>query len=290
MTTAMPPPNDSWTKLWDVFHDARALEGEARAAFIRTACADDSALKAEVEKLLAGLDNAASFMERPPQIVPDVVGADDEMGADLGRYQIQRLVGEGGMGLVYEARQTEPIQRQVAIKLIKPGNGSQEILARFENERQAMALMTHPGIAQVYDAGLTEDGRPFFVMEYIDGIAIDAYCDSQRLSIQARLRLFSDVCAAVAHAHQKGVIHRDIKPSNILVFAEDADPRVKVIDFGIAKAIQSAEPNQNWTSAGRVIGTRGYMSPEQSASEGADVDTRTDVFALGVLLDLLISG
>ncbi|MEL6363933.1 MAG: serine/threonine-protein kinase [Pseudomonadota bacterium] len=280
-----------WARVWEIFHDARERPAEERAAFVATACDGDAALQDEVESLLSSLDEDPGFLAAPLDVtVEDVPTPEASIGVRIGPYALKRLVGEGGMGVVYEAEQTDPVRRTVALKLIRLGMDSREVVGRFLNERQALALMRHPAIAQVYDAGVADDGRPYFVMEMVDGRSIDTYCDENALSVADRLKLFIGLCDGVHHAHQKGVIHRDLKPSNILVTDDTGAPAVKVIDFGIAKAVQSAEPNQNWTLAGRVIGTHGYMSPEQSASEGADVDIRTDVFALGVLLDLLISG
>src|SRR5256714_1669440 len=202
-----------------------------------------------------------------------------------GRYKLLEQIGEGGMGAVWVADQTEPVRRRVALKLIKPGMDSRQVLSRFEAERQALALMDHPNIAKVYDGGMTDEGRPYFVMEYVRGVPITEYCDSARLSIEERLRLFIPVCQAVQHAHQKGIIHRDLKPSNILVCLYDGQPVPKVIDFGLAKAIhQPLTEHTLHTAHGLIIGTPLYMSPEQAELNNLDVDTRTDTYALGVLL------
>ncbi|SPE28920.1 putative Calcium/calmodulin-dependent protein kinase [Candidatus Sulfopaludibacter sp. SbA3] len=209
----------------------------------------------------------------------------------FGPYTILRVLGEGGMGTVYLAEQQEPIHRQVALKVVKPGMDTRQILTRFSYERQALALMDHPNIAHVYDAGATEKGRPYFVMEYINGVAITDYCDSHRLNTAERLELFVPVCQAVQHAHQKGVIHRDLKPSNVLVTEQDGRPVPKVIDFGIAKAIdQRAGEETMLTQFGQFVGTPEYISPEQADVVTNDVDTSSDVYSLGVLLYELLVG
>ena len=209
----------------------------------------------------------------------------------IGPYRIARLLGEGGMGTVFEAEQLEPVHRKVALKLIKHGMDSNQVLARFESERQALALMNHPNIARVLDMGSTDDGRPYFVMDYVAGLPITDYCDLHRLGTKARLELLLQVCDAVQHAHQKGIIHRDIKPSNVLVTAETGSPMVKVIDFGVAKAIaQRLTERTLFTEVGQFIGTPAYISPEQAEMTGLDVDTRTDVYSLGVLAYELLTG
>ena len=225
-------------------------------------------------------DSAASPRPSAPAVPAERIDA----------YHIRRLLGEGGMGAVYEAEQLEPVRRRVALKVIKLGMDTREIVARFEAERQALALMDHPGIARIYDAGATEDGRPYFAMELVDGVHITTYCDQHRLSTRERLQLFVQVCAAVQHAHQKGIIHRDLKPSNILVTTRDDAPGPKIIDFGIAKAVGGTLTDITLiTHHGMVMGTPAYMSPEQ-AEGGLDVDTRTDVYALGVLLYEMLAG
>jgi len=209
----------------------------------------------------------------------------------IGRYKLIRMLGEGGMGVVYLAEQEHPIKRQVALKVIRPGMDSKRVIVRFDAERQALALLDHPNIAHVYEAGTTEAGRPYFVMEYIQGSPITAYCDERRLPVEERLRLFQQVCDAVQHAHQKGIIHRDIKPSNILVAAEGNKPIPKIIDFGVAKAV--AEPLTEQTLATEdslLLGTPEYMSPEQADMANEDIDTRSDVYSLGVMLYVLLTG
>ncbi|HYV27951.1 MAG TPA: serine/threonine-protein kinase, partial [Candidatus Eisenbacteria bacterium] len=203
----------------------------------------------------------------------------------IGRYKLLERIGEGGFGEVYMAEQIEPVQRKVAFKIIKAGMDSRQIIARFEAERQALALMDHPNIAKVLDAGTTETGRPYFVMELVRGIAITSYCDQKRLSTTERLKLFIEVCHAVQHAHQKGIIHRDIKPSNVLVTLHDGKAVPKVIDFGISKALgQKLTDKTLFTGFGQMIGTPAYMSPEQAELSGLDMDTRSDIYSLGVLL------
>ncbi len=209
----------------------------------------------------------------------------------IGSYRILRVLGEGGMGIVYEADQVEPVRRRVALKILKPGMDTKQILARFEAERQALAVMEHPNIAKVLDAGATEGGRPYFAMELVHGVRLTDYCDQHRLPIRQRLELFIDVCHAIQHAHQKGVIHRDLKPSNVLVTEREKKPTPMVIDFGIAKAISQPLTERTLvTEHGQALGTPAYMSPEQAAMSGLDVDTRTDVYSLGVMLYELLVG
>src|SRR6204780_324087 len=210
---------------------------------------------------------------------------------DFGRYHIVRALGEGGMGTVYLAEQREPIRRWVALKVVKLGMDTGEVLARFAKERQALAMMDHPNIARIFDAGATPKGRPYFVMEYIEGVPITQYCDGKRMTIGQRLQLFLAVCRAVQHAHQKGVIHRDLKPSNVLVTEQEGAPLQKVIDFGIAKATdQWAVANTLLTQFGQMVGTPEYASPEQAEVMTGDVDERSDVYSLGVLLYELLIG
>ena len=216
----------------------------------------------------------------------------EKSGDRIGRYKLLEQIGEGGCGVVYMAEQEEPIRRRVALKVIKPGMDSKQVLARFEAERQVLALMDHPNIAKVLDAGATEKGRPYFVMELVKGIPITRYCDENRLSTNVRLELFAQVCQAIQHAHQKGIIHRDIKPSNILIAEHDGKPVPKIIDFGIAKATagQTLTNNTLFTSLDQFIGTPAYMSPEQAKLSGLDIDTRSDIYSLGVLLYELLTG
>jgi non-specific serine/threonine protein kinase/serine/threonine-protein kinase len=217
--------------------------------------------------------------------------AASEIGRSIGPYRLLKKIGQGGMGEVYEAQQSSPISRRVALKLIKQGMDTRQVVARFESERQALALMNHRSIAQVLDAGATEEGRPFFVMELVRGVPIDRYCDDARLATEDRLRLFLQVCDGVQHAHQKGIIHRDLKPSNVLVAVDGDDARAKIIDFGVAKATaQPLTENTMFTQLGQMIGTPEYMSPEQAEMSTADIDTRSDIYSLGVILYQLLCG
>lgn len=269
---------------------------EERAAFLSAACKDDQDLRRRVERLLAAHPKAGSFLEGPARPAEEETAAyaltGEQVGTVIaGRYKLLEQIGEGGMGTVWVAEQTQPVRRKAALKLIKPGMDSKTVLSRFEAERQALALMDHPNIAKVLDGGTTATGRPFFVMEYVKGIPFTKYCDDTRLSIAERLALFVPVCQAVQHAHQKGVIHRDLKPSNILVCLYDGKPVPKVIDFGLAKAIhQPLTDHTLHTAHGAMMGTPLYMSPEQAEFNNFDVDTRTDIYALGVILYELLTG
>jgi len=214
-----------------------------------------------------------------------------EIGSTIGCYKLLSVLGEGGFGMVYLAEQQHPIKRLVALKVIKPGMDTKQVIARFETERQALAMLDHPHIARVFDAGATEAGRPYFAMEYVKGIPITEYCDKYKLNTQERLRLFIPLCQAIQHAHQKGIIHRDIKPSNALVMIHDEKPIPKIIDFGVAKALnQRLTERTLFTEQGQFIGTPEYMSPEQAEVTGLDVDTRSDIYSLGVLLYELLTG
>jgi serine/threonine protein kinase len=220
-----------------------------------------------------------------------VLSDSEEVGKRIGRYKLLQIIGEGGCGVVYMAEQETPVRRKVALKVIKLGMDTKNVIARFEAERQALALMDHPNIARVLDAGATEKGRPFFVMELVRGIKLTDYCDEHQFDPQKRLELFLQVCQAIQHAHQKGVVHRDIKPSNILVTMLDGSPVPKVIDFGIAKAIEGRLTDQTlFTAYEHFVGTPAYMSPEQAQLSGMDVDTRSDIYSLGVLLYELLTG
>jgi WD40 repeat protein/serine/threonine protein kinase len=264
---------------------------EERAAFLDQACHDNPALRARLEVLLEGYFGAAGFLpdlpiERPPR---DTVS--EKPGDRIGRFKLREKIGEGGCGVVYVAEQEEPVRRKVALKIIKVGLDTQNVIARFEAERQALAMMDHPNIAKVYDAGATETGRPYFVMELVRGRKITDYCDQNQLSTRERLELFIKVCQAVQHAHQKGIIHRDLKPSNILVTFNDGAPAPKVIDFGIAKATSGKLTNHTvYTDLHQFIGTPAYMSPEQATMTSQDIDTRSDIYSLGVLFYELITG
>jgi eukaryotic-like serine/threonine-protein kinase len=278
-----------------IFLHAAGLGPAARAAYLHEACGRDPPMRSRVEALLAAHDRLGA--DTPP--VPGVestadpgAAATERPGAVLsGRYKLLEEIGQGGMGTVWMAQQTEPVKRLVAVKLIKPGMDSKQVLARFEAERQALALMDHPNIAKVHDAGTTPDGRPFFVMELVKGIPITRYCDDQHLTPRQRLELFVPVCHAIQHAHQKGVIHRDLKPSNVLVAHYDDRPVPKVIDFGVAKATGAQLTEETLhTGFGAVVGTVEYMSPEQATFNQLDIDTRSDIYSLGVLLYELLTG
>jgi serine/threonine protein kinase/WD40 repeat protein len=272
---------------------AEALEqssAEARMAFLDRACGSDAALRRRVEALLKSHEQADAFL-RPPPAATVTQPAPERPGSWIGPYKLLQQLGEGGMGVVFMAEQAEPVRRRVALKVIKPGLDSAQVLARFEAERQALALMDHPNIARVYDAGETEGGRPYFVMELVHGVPLTRYCDENRLSPRQRLELFVPLCQAIQHAHQKGVIHRDIKPTNILVTLHDGRPVPKVIDFGVAKAIdQRLTERTLFTQFGTTVGTLEYMAPEQAEMSGLGVDTRSDVYSLGVLLYELLTG
>ena len=265
-----------------------------REAYLHEACQGDTQLQQDVKSLLAADDSAGQFLEGSPiscEVTLDAGPLAEGPGTLIGPYKILEKIGEGGMAVVYMAQQEQPLRRRVALKLIKLGMDTKEVIARFEAERQVLALMDHPNIAKVYDAGATETGRPFFVMELVRGVSITEYCDKNHLNTRGRLELFISVCQAVHHAHQKGIIHRDIKPSNIMVTLHDGEPVVKVIDFGIAKAVnQQLTEKTVFTRYAQMIGTPEYMSPEQAEMSGLDVDTRTDVFSLGVLLYELLTG
>jgi hypothetical protein len=263
---------------------------QERAAYLDKACGNDHALRDEVESLIASHFADDTFMNSPAEPLWLEARAERE-GGMIGRYKLLRQIGEGGFGTVYLAEQCQPVKRLVALKVIKPGMDSKEIIARFEVERQALAMMDHGHIAKVHDAGTTEGGRPYFVMEWVNGEPITKYCTDSHLDIPDRVELFTDVCAAVQHAHQKGIIHRDLKPSNILVSSHDGKAVVKVIDFGIAKAIGSENTgNTIFTQFGRMIGTPQYMSPEQAETHAPAVDTRSDIYSLGVILYELLTG
>ncbi len=289
--------NDRLHRIEELFHKARVLDPADRASFLDEECDAALDLRAEVESLLAHTDSGTSRMKlRPDDSVTKAVLVDrgpvsEGPGTRIGPYKILQQIGEGGFGVVYMAEQQEPVQRRVALKIIKLGMDTKQVIARFEAERQALAMMDHPNIARVLDAGATETGRPYFVMELVKGISVTEYCDKGKLSMRQRLDLFLDVCHAVQHAHQKGVIHRDIKPSNVLVTLHDTRPVPKVIDFGIAKATSHRLTEKTlFTEFRYFIGTPEYMSPDQAEISGLDVDTRTDIYSLGVLLYELLTG
>jgi serine/threonine protein kinase len=278
-----------------IFWEAAQLApGAERDDYLARACGDDRELRQRVEKLVRAQPKVEGFLERPfagPAPTPDLAVVREGPGDRIGPYKLLEQIGEGGMGLVFMAEQTEPVRRKVALKVLKPGMDTRQVVARFEAERQALALMDHPNIAKVLDAGETASGRPYFVMELVRGVAVTDFCDQHRLDPRARLHLFVSVCRAVQHAHQKGVMHRDLKPSNILVTLHDTVPVPKVIDFGVAKAIgQPLTERTLFTRFAQMVGTPMYMSPEQAEMNGLDVDTRSDVYALGVLLYELLTG
>ncbi|HEY3913608.1 MAG TPA: serine/threonine-protein kinase [Verrucomicrobiae bacterium] len=280
-----------------VFNAARVLPVEKRGAYLDGACADDPDLRQRVEALLLSHDEATGFLENPPDHVTLMrtavltVSATEKIGDKIGRYKLLQQIGEGGCGVVYMAEQLEPVRRKVAIKIIKLGMDTKQVIARFEAEQQALALMDHPNIAKVLDAGATDTGRPYFVMDLVRGIRITEFCDKNTLATHERLNLFIQVCHAIQHAHQKGIIHRDIKPSNVLVTLDDGVPLPKVIDFGIAKATQERLTDKTlFTAFEQFIGTPAYMSPEQAEMNAQGVDTRSDIYSLGVLLYELLTG
>ncbi|MES2694400.1 MAG: serine/threonine-protein kinase, partial [Verrucomicrobiota bacterium] len=290
--TPLPPSEES------IFAQALALPAAERSAFIAQACGADVALRLAVEALLRAHEDAG-FMQGPAGGEADDLltllrvsrAAPEGAGDRIGRYKLLQKIGEGGCGTVYLAEQEEPVRRRVALKVIKLGMDTREVIARFEAERQALAMMDHPNIARVFEAGATETGRPYFVMELVRGTRITEYCDQHSLPTAERLRLFTQVCHAVQHAHQKGIIHRDLKPSNILVTLHDGTPLPKVIDFGIAKATQGRLTDATlFTAFEQLIGTPAYMSPEQAQLSSTDVDTRSDIYSLGVLLYELLTG
>jgi len=275
----------------ELFNAALDRPPEIRDAFLRDACRGDAELCQNVQELLRAFDGSSRIIADQVDTVPPDSPLNESAGTMVGRYQIIQKIGEGGMGVVYLAEQIEPIRRQVALKIIKLGMDTRQVIARFEAERQALAQMDHPSIAKVFDAGTTDSGRPFFVMELVRGVPITEYCDQGKLSTTDRLRLFVLVCQAIQHAHQKGVIHRDIKPSNAMVTLNDGRPFPRVIDFGVAKATnQRVTEKTVFTEQAQMIGTPAYMSPEQAEMSRLDVDTRTDVYSLGVLLYELLTG
>jgi serine/threonine protein kinase/Flp pilus assembly protein TadD len=278
-----------------IFKAAIKLKTSAeRIAYVKDACSDDSELLARITSLLKAHDDKNSVLDAfidDMGVTLDSSPISEGPGTVIGRYKLLEQIGEGGMAVVYMAEQTRPINRRVALKIIKLGMDTKQVIARFEAERQALAVMDHPNIAKVFDAGTTKTGRPYFVMELVRGVSISEYCDKNKLNTKERLDLFVQVCNAVQHAHQKGIIHRDIKPSNVMVTLHDGKPVPKVIDFGIAKATsQRLTEKTLYTRYAQMIGTPAYMSPEQAEMSGLDIDTRTDIYSLGVLLYELLTG
>src|SRR5882672_11448648 len=284
-------------RVLELFTEAAQLPVEQRGAFLDHACAGDEELRHKIEALLKSNERVGGFLEEPPSAI---IGegrakatAGEKPGDRVGRYKLLQQIGEGGCGVVFMAEQEEPVRRRVALKIIKPGMDTKSVIARFEAERQALALMDHRNICKIFDAGATDSGRPYFVMELVRGIKITEYCDQNALATEDRLKLFVQVCQAIQHAHQKGIIHRDIKPSNIMVTTTvEGTTLPVVIDFGIAKATtnQRLTDKTLFTAFEMLIGTPAYMSPEQAAMTSVDVDTRTDIYSLGVLLYELLTG
>ena len=290
---------ESQQKVKDLFADALERPAEQREAFLEAACHGDAMLLELVQAMLRAHDQAGAFLSSPTQ--PDVPFPDTRTaknnkpaegpGTVIGNYKLLQEIGHGGFGVVYMAEQEKPVRRKVALKIIKLGMDTKQVIARFEAERQALAMMDHPNIAKVLDAGATDTGRPYFVMELVRGVPVTEYCDTENLNTHSRLELFMQICHAVQHAHTKGIIHRDIKPSNVMITLHDGVPVPKVIDFGIAKAIhQRLTEKTLFTQYGQLVGTPAYMSPEQAEMSGLDIDTRSDIYSLGVLLYELLTG
>jgi WD40 repeat protein/serine/threonine protein kinase len=295
--------NPEARKVRDVFVAAVKVPTEKWEAFLEKACAGDNELRGQVSDLLQAHQEAGSFLDQPAAVVrttDDLAGPSNGVpaaseqeapGTTIGPYKLLEEIGEGGMGTVWMAEQRQPVQRKVALKIVKAGMDTRQVIARFEAERQALALMDHPNIATVFDGGTTSSGRPYFVMELVKGVPITKYCDEHRLTPRQRLELFLPVCQAIQHAHTKGIIHRDIKPANILVAPYDGRPVPKVIDFGVAKATgQRLTERTLFTAFGAVVGTLEYMSPDQAELNNQDIDIRSDIYSLGVLLYELLTG
>jgi serine/threonine protein kinase/tetratricopeptide (TPR) repeat protein len=276
-----------------IFIAALERDPHERDAFLDEACAGDFPLRRRIDRLLATHEKAIDFMDQPAGRLAPTSNQPPvaRPGAQIGPYKLREEIGEGGFGVVFVAEQEKPVRRKVALKIIKPGMDTKDVIARFEAERQALALMDHPNVARVLDAGATDSGRPYFVMELVHGVPITEFCDKNKLSTRERLLLFADICRAVQHAHQKGIIHRDLKPSNIMVTLHDGKPVAKVIDFGVSKALsQQLTEKSIYTAYGQMIGTPSYMSPEQAEMSGLGIDTRSDIYSLGVLLYELLTG
>lgn len=282
----------------DIFLAAIQIESaDDREAYLSDACNDDTSLRHRVDALILAHEKPESLLnDAAPRLDSGVSPTVDypvleQPGMQIGQFTLRERIGAGGMGVVWAAERKEPIHQRVAIKVIKPGMDSEQVLARFQAEKNVLALMDHPNVAKVLDAGTTDQGRPYFVMELIRGIPITEYCDSHKLDLRKRIEIVLQICKAVQHAHQKGIIHRDIKPSNILVGEKDGDPVVKVIDFGVAKALHGSDADVSiYSGLFQAIGTLAYMSPEQAGLCVDDIDTRADVYCLGVLLYELVTG
>jgi serine/threonine protein kinase len=286
----------------DIYLAVRDIAADRRIAYLDQACEGDAELRQRVERMLGKAEAANAFFDEHPDpdretrtrlLDPEKFNPTsvETEGSVIGRYKLLQKIGEGGMGVVYMAEQSVPIHRMVALKIIKLGMDTRQVVARFEAEQQALARMDHPNIAGVLDAGATETGRPYFVMEMVRGMPITEFCNESKLTNEERLRLFMEVCHAVQHAHQKGIIHRDLKPSNIMVTLHGDKAVPKVIDFGIAKAIQGKLTDKTlFTQYQQFIGTPAYMSPEQASMSGLDIDTRSDIYSLGILLYELLTG
>jgi eukaryotic-like serine/threonine-protein kinase len=291
---------ERWEEIRDVLEKALELAPEERSVFLDGVCSSDPPLRDEVEALLASNPNMPSgFLQSPPpaeELCAALNGINSIVTLEPGqvlaqRFQLVRKLGEGGMGQVWLAEQILPVRRQVALKLIKAGMYDESVVHRFQSERQSLAMMDHPSIAKVFEAGTTPQGQPYFVMEYVPGLPITEYCDEKKLRIKERLELFIEACEGVQHAHQKAVIHRDLKPANILVVEVDGNPLPRIIDFGLAKVAAAHSSRESiFTQMGHFLGTPGFMSPEQADPNVQDIDTRTDVYSLGVLLYVLLSG
>ena len=288
-----PDPGDMKRDI-DDFHEALERPADERTAFVQDRHADDPA---RVQRLIRLLEAHVRAESAEAGGTPAAAGAPSSfvrrasLPEWIGPYRVLERLGEGGIGVVYAAEQQQPLRRRVAVKVVKLGMDTSEVLARFAAERQALAMMDHPGVAKALDAGVTDEGRPYFVMELVKGVPLTKYCDTHGLSLRARLELFVEICAAVQHAHQKGIIHRDLKPSNVLVTTGEGCAIPKIIDFGVAKATATRLTERTvFTEQGRLIGTPEYMSPEQAEMTGLDVDTRADVYSLGVILYELLTG
>lgn len=290
-----------WGSVKELLHQALQLAPESRDAFLDEACSSYASLRAELASLLAAEEDVRSSFMQSPVLAKEWLGVEPygvapasvlEPGQTFsGRFQLVRKLGEGGMGQVWLVEQTSPVRRQVALKLIRAGMYDQSTVQRFRAEWQSLAIMDHPAIAKVFDAGTTDQGQPYFVMEYVAGLPIHEYCDQKKLTIKQRLDLFIQACDGVKHAHQKAIIHRDLKPANIIVAEVDGRPMPRIIDFGLARAAQLRLDGQSlFTQAGHFVGTPAYMSPEQATPDGQDIDTRTDVYSLGVVLYVLLTG